>query len=118
MPGLHLEGPWINPVKRGAHIEALVQKPKIEDVREILEYGKGIIKTITLAPEMCSQEVTELIHSYGIIISAGHSNATYNEAVQSFENGVSAVTHLFNALSALHHREPGLVGAWTSRRDY
>jgi len=109
--GLHLEGPWINPIKRGAHIEAFVHSPSVEEVTDLLEYGKDVIKTITLAPEVCSQEVVDLIKSQGIIISAGHSNATFHEATKSFENGITTVTHLFNAMSSLHHREPGLVGA-------
>jgi N-acetylglucosamine-6-phosphate deacetylase len=66
---------------------------------------------ITLAPEVCSKEVITLIQSHNIIISAGHSNATYKEAMQAFTNGIRTVTHLYNAMSPLQHREPGLVGA-------
>lgn len=109
--GLHLEGPWINPLKRGAHIESLIHPPTLKETKELLEYGKDIIKMITLAPEVCSRKVIDLILSYNVIISAGHSNATYAEAKNSFANGVTAVTHLFNAMSSLHHREPGLAGA-------
>ncbi|MBL7730965.1 MAG: N-acetylglucosamine-6-phosphate deacetylase [Chitinophagaceae bacterium] len=109
--GLHLEGPWINPVKRGAHVEALIHSPQPGEVKELLEYGKDVIKMITLAPEVCSREVTDLILSYGIIISAGHSNATYEEAKKGFDAGINAVTHLFNAMSPLQHRNPGLAGA-------
>ena len=109
--GIHLEGPWINKVKRGAHIESLIHTPSVKEVKELLEYGKGIIKMITLAPEVCSKEVLELILSSGIIISAGHSNASYSEAMQGFANGITAVTHLYNAMTPLQHREPGLAGA-------
>ncbi len=109
--GLHLEGPWINVAKRGAHVESLIHSPTIEQVKELLDYGKDVIKMITLAPEVCSKEVVQLILSRGIIISAGHSNATYSEAIAGFENGITTVTHLYNAMSPLHHREPGLVGA-------
>lgn len=109
--GIHLEGPWINKVKRGAHIESLIHSPSVQEVKELLEYGQGIIKMITLAPEVCSKEVLELILSSGIIISAGHSNANYTEAKQGFANGITAVTHLYNAMSPLQHREPGLAGA-------
>lgn len=111
VPGLHLEGPWINPVKRGAHLEELIHSPGTEEVRELLEYGKGVIKMITLAPEVCSSEVIRLIQSYNIILSAGHSNCSYEEAVKSFDEGIGAVTHLYNAMSPLQHREPGLAGA-------
>lgn len=109
--GLHLEGPWINPVKRGAHIESLIHSPTLQQVEALLSYGKGVIKIITLAPEVCSKEVIDLILSHNIIISAGHSNATYNEAKKGFANGITTVTHLYNAMSPLQHRQPGLVGA-------
>ena len=66
---------------------------------------------ITLAPEICSQQVIDLILSYNVIISAGHSNATYEQAKNSFANGATTVTHLYNAMSPLQHRAPGLVGA-------
>ena len=109
--GLHLEGPWLNPAKRGAHIESLIHPPTVEEVKELLEYGKDVIKTITIAPEVCSDEIIELILSYDIILCAGHSNATYKEAIRAFDKGINIVTHLFNAMSPLHHREPGLAGA-------
>jgi N-acetylglucosamine-6-phosphate deacetylase len=109
--GLHLEGPWINPVKRGAHIESLIHPPTIKEAEELLNYGKGVIRMITLAPEICSKEVIDLILAHHIIISAGHSNATYDEAKTGFANGISAVTHLYNAMSPLQHRQPGLTGA-------
>ena len=109
--GLHPEGPWINPVKRGAHIESLIHSPSLKEAEELLNYGKGVIKMITLAPEVCSKEIIDLILSYNIIISAGHSNATYKEAMNGFGNGIATVTHLYNAMSALQHRQPGLAGA-------
>ena len=109
--GIHLEGAWINPVKRGAHIESLIHSPSLEQARDLLEYGKGVIRMITLAPEVCSQGVIDLILSYNIVISAGHSNATYEQAKKSFINGITTVTHLYNAMSPLQHRAPGLVGA-------
>jgi N-acetylglucosamine-6-phosphate deacetylase len=111
VPGLHIEGPWLNKEKRGAHIESLIHSPEVDEVKELLEYGKGVIRIITLAPEVCSKEVIRLIQSYGIIISAGHSNATYKEATNAFNNGIQMATHLYNAMSALQHREPGLAGA-------
>jgi N-acetylglucosamine-6-phosphate deacetylase len=109
--GLHIEGPWIHPQRRGAHIASLIHAPTIAEVTEYLEYGKGIIKMITLAPEQCSEDILQLIRSNGIIISAGHSNATYAEAKNGFARGITTVTHLFNAMSPLQHRAPGLAGA-------
>jgi N-acetylglucosamine-6-phosphate deacetylase len=109
--GLHLEGPWINPVKRGAHIEAFIKKPPRNEVELLLEKGRGIIKMITLAPEQCDDEIIQLILDHGILVSAGHSNATYHQASHAFKEGVPAATHLFNAMSPLQGREPGMVGA-------
>ena len=109
--GLHLEGPWLNPEKKGAHPKELIHSPTLEEIKELLDYGKGVITMITIAPEVCSKEIIHLIQSYGIIISAGHSNANYQQAMEALDDGVSAITHLYNAMSALQHREPGLVGA-------
>jgi N-acetylglucosamine-6-phosphate deacetylase len=109
--GLHLEGPWMNPVRRGAHVESLIHPPTEEEVNELLEYGDGVIKMITLAPEVCSEKIIRKLSDAGIILSAGHSNVTYEEAMAGFRNGITTVTHLYNAMSPLHHREPGLVGA-------
>jgi len=109
--GLHIEGPWINSKKKGAHVEALIHSPTIQEAEELLNYGRNVIKIITLAPEVCNEEVIDLFLSHDIIISAGHSNATYQEAMQGFARGIRAVTHLYNAMSGLQHREPGLVGA-------
>jgi N-acetylglucosamine-6-phosphate deacetylase len=111
VPGLHIEGPWLNKVKRGAHLEKFIHVPEIDEVKNLLEYGKGAIKMITLAPEICSDEIINLIKSYGVIISTGHSNATYTEAMNAFKKDIHIATHLFNAMSALHHREPGLPAA-------
>ncbi|CAN5840289.1 N-acetylglucosamine-6-phosphate deacetylase [soil metagenome] len=109
--GLHVEGPWLNPAKRGAHREEWIFSPTAEQAKELLDYGKNVIKLITIAPECVSGEVIELIRSYGIIISAGHSNATYEQAIVAFDEGIHTTTHLYNAMSPLQHRAPGLVGA-------
>jgi N-acetylglucosamine-6-phosphate deacetylase len=109
--GVHLEGPWINPIKRGAHVEAFIKKPNREEVESLLDKGRGIIKIITLAPEQCDDEIIGLIMDHGVIVSAGHSNATYEQAQHAFNMGAPAATHLFNAMSPLQGREPGMVGA-------
>ncbi len=109
--GLHLEGPWLHPTRRGAHIESIIHSPTVKEVEALLAYGEGVIKTITIAPEVCSDEVLQVLLSSDVILSAGHSNATFAQATESFEKGIPTVTHLFNAMSPLHHREPGLVGA-------
>jgi N-acetylglucosamine-6-phosphate deacetylase len=109
--GLHIEGPWISPAKRGAHVEACIHTPALQQVKDLLDYGKDVIKIITLAPEVCSQQIIDTILSYNIIISAGHSNAKYEETINAFNNGITTATHLYNAMSPLQHRNPGVVGA-------
>ncbi len=115
--GLHVEGPWINRVKRGAHIEEYIHSPTMRQAKALLEYGRNVITMITIAPEVCNPEVIDLIHSYGIIISAGHSNATFEEANKGFSKGIRAATHLYNAMSPLQHRAPGMVGAVMNRSN-
>jgi N-acetylglucosamine-6-phosphate deacetylase len=109
--GLHLEGPWISPAKKGAHVESFIKKPTRKEAGEIISRGRGIVKMITLAPEECDDEIIQLIMDNGIIVSAGHSNSSYAKASHAFRMGVPAATHLFNAMSPLQGREPGMVGA-------
>ena len=109
--GLHLEGPYLNPVKRGAHLESCIKRPAYREVQELLDEGQGIVKMMTLAPECCDREVIDLLLERGVLVSAGHSNATYRQATEAFNSGIPAATHLFNAMSAFQSREPGMVGA-------
>ena len=109
--GLHLEGPFINPVKKGAHLEQYIIKPTLEFAKQITDAAEGVVKIITLAPECCDDKVIAHFIKEGIQLSAGHSNATMDEANNGFKNGIKLVTHLFNAMSPLNHREPGLPGA-------
>lgn len=109
--GLHLEGPWLNETKRGAHRADIVHPPTIAEVENILNYGKDVIKLITLAPEICSADCFELLLNSGITLSIGHSEASHREAAGYFDQGIRMSTHLYNAMSGMHHRTPGLVGA-------
>jgi N-acetylglucosamine-6-phosphate deacetylase len=109
--GLHIEGPWINPIKKGAHNEAVIHSPTMEEVKAIIDYGADDIGMITVAPEVCSKEIIDFIQSKGIVVSAGHTNADYSTANAFFDNGIKVATHLYNAMSALQHRAPGVVGA-------
>ena len=111
VPGLHVEGPWISRARKGAHREDLIFSPTPAQAKELLDYGKDVIRILTLAPEECSGEVLEMIRSRDILVSAGHSNLTYEAAMEAFDNGIDTATHLFNAMSPLNHRAPGLVGA-------
>lgn len=110
--GLHVEGPWINKRKKGVHGEHIIHSPTLDEARRWMEYGKGVISMVTLAPEVCLPEVIDLIHSYGVVVSAGHSDATYDEAKAAFNRGVRAATHLFNAMRNFSHRgTSGIVEA-------
>jgi len=109
--GLHLEGPFINPEKKGAHLQQYITAPTRADIDRLLEQGQGIIKMMTLAPECCEPQLVKQLQDAGILVSAGHSNATYGQAYTAFDNGIPTTTHLFNAMSALQSRAPGMVGA-------
>lgn len=109
--GMHLEGPFLNPVRKGAHNASLLHRPSDVELLEVLEHGKDVIKLITIAPEMLTREQIELIQLSGIKVSLGHSEVGYEEAMELFDQGVNIVTHLYNAMSAFSHRAPGLVGA-------
>ena len=109
--GIHLEGPYINPVKKGAHIPKFIKKPTLEEIQLLLEKGKGVFRMMTLAPEQCDRECIELLQLNKVVVSAGHSNASYEEGINGFYQGIPAATHLFNAMSPLQGRAPGMVGA-------
>jgi N-acetylglucosamine-6-phosphate deacetylase len=117
--GLHLEGPYLNPVRRGAHSATLVRPPDMAELTEIFERGAGLLPLMTIAPERFSaadyQTLTDLIAHQPTDrrtrLSLGHSDATYAEATHFFDNGVGLVTHLYNAQRPFESREPGVVGA-------
>lgn len=108
--GLHLEGPWLNPVKKGTHNPDLIRKPNQELV-DFLCANADVITKITLAPEQVDSSVIRQLSAAGIVVSSGHSNATLAEAQRGFSAGITFSTHLYNAMSSITGREPGLVGA-------
>ncbi|MBD1931151.1 N-acetylglucosamine-6-phosphate deacetylase [Trichocoleus sp. FACHB-69] len=110
--GVHLEGPFLNYQKRGAHPAEYLLPLTINNVKRILGDYTSIVKVITLAPELDETgEAIEYLRSLGITISLGHSQATETQAQRAFNTGATMVTHAFNAMPSLHHREPGLLGA-------
>lgn len=110
--GVHLEGPFINPAMIGAQNPNFIEKPSIATFKTIAGEHINIIKSITLAPEVeGSLELIEYLKSLGIVISIGHSKATYAEALEGIRKGIGHSTHLYNAMTPLNHREPGIVGA-------
>ena len=110
--GVHLEGPFLNPHKRGAHPEEYLLPLTLDCVTLVLSKYTEIIKVITLAPELDpTGTIVPYLRSLGIIVSLGHSQANFAQAESAFTSGASMVTHAFNAMPGLHHREPGLLGA-------
>ena len=116
--GLHLEGPYLNAKRKGAHPEKFIKKATIAELKRWVESAEGEIRIMTVAPELQDQEVLDYLNANNIVISAGHSNATYEEGMTFFGEKVSAATHLFNAMPPLHHREPGLVAAIFKQKPY
>jgi N-acetylglucosamine-6-phosphate deacetylase len=114
--GIHLEGPFINVKKHGAQNKAYVQSANFQ----LIEAYMNEVKMITLAPEVEGSEsfIKKIKEEYPhVILSSGHTDATYEEAVESFTWGISHVTHLFNAMPGYHHRKPGVVGAVFDNED-
>lgn len=116
--GLHLEGPYLNASKRGAHPEHLIRTASLGEAQELIDQAKGCITMMTIAPEKVPVEVTELFHSAGVVLSAGHSNASYAEGKGFINHPVRTVTHLFNAMPSLHHRDLGFTLAVLEDRPY
>ena len=108
--GVHIEGPFINEARRGAHDSAKIRDLDTRDMALLssLETGRTLV---TLAPEMISPATLRHLVREGVVLSAGHTDGTFEEVSAALKNGVRGVTHLFNAMSPLHHREPGAAGA-------
>ena len=116
--GLHLEGPYFNPEKRGAHPLQHIRKPNPAEVAELIERGKGIVRYMTVAPEQFDDASLDLLLQSDILIAAGHSNATFQQATHGIDKGIQRTTHLFNAMSPFQSREPGMVGAIYDRKPW
>ncbi len=109
--GVHLEGPFLNPAKRGAHPQEYLQPLSLETVKTLIGEFAETVSIITLAPELAADEgVIEWLCDRQITVSLGHSLATAEQASRAFAQGATMVTHAFNAMPGLHHREPGLLG--------
>jgi len=114
--GMHLEGPFFNPVKRGAHSPNIVRRPTDDELELIVKEGREIIKIMTIAPEMFTDDQIRFLQTAGILLSAGHSNMSYEQAHHYFDMGINLVTHLYNAMSPFTHRAPGFAGAALERQ--
>lgn len=108
--GLHLEGPFFNPIRRGAHKEEYIQKPTRELIDEIIRRAGDLQIYMTIAPEMFEDDLLDYIISSPIICSIGHSDATQQQVEKAFKKGVNKITHLFNAQSQWQSRALGIAG--------
>lgn len=109
--GIYLEGPFISKEKKGAQNEAYIQEPDVAMVRRLIKASNGLTKVIAIAPETNHAiEVIEEIEKE-IRVSVAHTNASYDIAREAFEKGAKQVTHLYNAMPAYNHRNPGVIGA-------
>lgn len=109
--GLHLEGPYLNPKRKGIHNGKYVRSPDEAMLAAIVQAGSDTVRLITLAPEIVAPQMIQALNAAGILVSAGHTDANYDQAKVGFEAGVGMVTHLFNAMSPWQSRNPGMVGA-------
>jgi N-acetylglucosamine-6-phosphate deacetylase len=116
--GLHLEGPYLNAARKGAHPEKYIKKAALQEVKSWIDLADGEIKMITLAPELQDDDVMDYLCSQNIILSSGHSNATYEQGKQFLNQTIPAVTHLYNAMPPIHHREPGIIPAIFEEQPY
>jgi N-acetylglucosamine-6-phosphate deacetylase len=113
MLGAHLEGPFLSPLRRGAHDPANLLPVDLGPIRELA--GSGLVRMMTLAPELPrAREAIRLLLENGVVPSAGHTDATYEELTEAVDAGLRTGTHLYNAMSPLEHRAPGVVGALLS----
>lgn len=110
--GAHLEGPFLSVKCRGAQSEKYIQEPSIDKFNEYQSLANGHIKLVTLAPEIPGGlELTKYLTENGIVASIGHSNASYEEVRMAIGAGARHITHLFNGMRGIHHRDPGVTGA-------
>lgn len=116
--GVHLEGPFIDTTKKGAQPEKAIAKPSVSQFKLYQDAAKGLIKYITLSPEHDDgYALTSFCAKNGVTVSIGHSIASYDEALFAIANGASSMTHVYNGMTGLHHRDIGLVGTALSLHE-
>lgn len=116
--GIHLEGPWLSPIYKGAHDPALLCAPAIPLLDELVSAGQGAIKMVTIAPELDGGiEAIRFLTERGIVVALGHTDCSYDQARDALSAGATGATHLFNAMAPLRHRQPGPVLALLRDQD-
>jgi N-acetylglucosamine-6-phosphate deacetylase len=110
--GIHFEGPFISPCRKGAHSEELLRDPDPAEVRKLIDAARGWARMVTLATELPGGiDSVRLLAEHGVIAAIGHTDATYEQTVEAIDAGATVATHLFNAMPALGHRAPGPIAA-------
>ncbi|MEV6961010.1 N-acetylglucosamine-6-phosphate deacetylase [Streptomyces sp. NPDC051207] len=110
--GIHFEGPFISPCRKGAHAEDLLRDPDPAEVRKLLDAARGQARMVTLATELPGGvDSVRLLAEHGVIAAVGHTDATYEQTAEAIDAGATVATHLFNAMPALGHRAPGPIAA-------
>ncbi|MCX5091122.1 N-acetylglucosamine-6-phosphate deacetylase [Streptomyces sp. NBC_00365] len=110
--GIHFEGPFISPCRKGAHSEELLRDPDPADVRKLIDAARGRASMVTLATELPGGiDSVRLLAEHGVIAAIGHTDATYEQTVEAIDAGATVATHLFNAMPTLGHRTPGPIAA-------
>ncbi|KTR95133.1 N-acetylglucosamine-6-phosphate deacetylase [Microbacterium testaceum] len=114
--GVHLEGPFLAHGRRGAHDPAALTVPTVEAAERLLEAGNGIVRSVTIAPELPgAPDAIDRFVAAGVVVAVGHTEADYDTAAAAFDRGARLLTHAFNAMPGLGHRAPGPVGAALAR---
>jgi len=109
--GVHLEGPFLNPLRCGAMDKDSFIRPHVSALKKLISGYEAIVKIITMAPELPGAlKVIEKCADIGIKVNMGHSDATYRQALEAKKAGATGITHIFNAMRPFHHREPGIAG--------
>ncbi|MFF5938673.1 N-acetylglucosamine-6-phosphate deacetylase [Streptomyces sp. NPDC012508] len=110
--GIHFEGPFIAPCRKGAHDETLLRDPDPADVRKLIDAARGQARMVTLATELPGGiDSVRLLAEHGVVAAIGHTDATYEQTVEAIDAGATVATHLYNAMPALGHRAPGPIAA-------
>lgn len=118
MLGIHFEGPYLDMEYKGAQPPEAIAKATVEQFKRYQEAAEGMIKYITLAPEHDADfALTRYCSQNGVVVSMGHSSATYEQALLGIANGATSMTHVYNGMTPYHHRKPGLVGTALRVRD-
>lgn len=116
--GIHVEGPYISMKRKGAQPAEGVRDPDFQEVAELVQAAEGLIRVVTLAPELPGGlELIRTLVAQGIIASIGHTDATYEQALEGIAAGARHATHLFNAMRPIHHRDPGVITACLNERE-